>query len=292
MRKSRPSRFLLFLAGCMALALESNGQEIHSFGIFTGFTSPYTIDNGIAKDPRYKNSYNVKFLPIGFHYGVDLAGFGFMVDPQIMQVGQNFIVTNTVGGHVGKRESNLLYAQLPVGFKLHMIDLSFFRVSFVGSVGMGILLDAKETIRHDASKLYFPAKVYPTLQNDERYKDSYTIVYDGVLVPKANLTLAKKSDFRSFQFFGALGLRSDWDITEDWRISFDLRANYSFLDARSDAYVKSIRNHEAVYDQYGERRELFLSLTLGIARTLEISPKEKKRSPPKIKPFRGRRSPK
>lgn len=289
MKRTAPVQLLLLTLLGWCIMHPATAQEVHSFGIFTGITSPYTLDGGITKDPRYKNAYSVKFLPIGVHYGLDLDGYGFTVDPQITRMGQRFIILNTVGGHVGERDADLTYIQLPVGFKLHLIDLSFFKVSFVSSLSAGLLLKGKETISHSAAKIYFPTAVYPTLQNDPRYNGSYTIVYDGVLVPEQkSLVLTTKSDYKSIQFFGAVGLRSDWDVSEEWRLSFDLRANYGFTDPRTSDYTNRIKNHTAVYDQYGSRRELFMSLTFGVARTLEITPHEKKRKSPRIKSFKGR----
>jgi hypothetical protein len=273
---------LLLVVLIAAFTRECMAQEVHSFGLFTGITSPYTLDGGITKDPRYRNKYSVKFTPIGFHYGIDLDGYGFTIDPQISKMGQSFIIINTVGGHVGERKSNLTYLQVPAGIKLHMIDLSFFKVSFVASASVGFLLSGEETITHEDSKLYFPPEVYPSLPED------YTVVYDGVLVPNIrNKPIGKKNDFRSIQVFGAIGMRSDWDVNEDWRISFDIRGNYGLFEPRSRERIKQIENNQAIYDLEGNRRELFLSFNIGFARTIEISPRDKKKSNQVI-PFKGK----
>lgn len=259
------------------------GQQVNSLGVFTGITIPYTFDEGINKDARYRIKYNVKFAPIGIHYGVDYDGFGFMIDPSVTKIGQNFNVINISGGDVGERNIDLTYFQLPIGLKLHIIDLSFFKVSFVTSVGLGVLIDGKETITHRDSKLKFPTAVtgiYPSARNEEFEAENpdYIAEYDGVLVPSItdNPLLAKK-DFQTIQLFGALGFRSDWDITETWRVSFDIRGNIGAFEPRSSSHLNKIKNNDAIYEITGARRDLFLSLNIGLARTIEIEPQDKER---------------
>src|SRR6478609_2485351 len=158
-----PTRSLLFLFLLTVCAITGNAQQVNSLGIFTGITVPYTFDSGINKDPRYRIKYDIKFAPFGVHYGVDYDGYGFLIDPSITKIGQNFNVINNQGGQVGERKIDMTYFQLPVGLKLHIIDLSFFRVSFIASVGVGFLIDGNETVTHRDSKLIFPTEVYPEL---------------------------------------------------------------------------------------------------------------------------------
>jgi hypothetical protein len=101
-----------------------------SVGAYTGLTSTYTSDKGIDKDPRYQGRYEAKFAPIGINVGVDYDGFGLIFGPGIINVGQNFYVTNTLGGQEGLRKIDLQYLNLPIAFKVHLIDLSFFIQSF------------------------------------------------------------------------------------------------------------------------------------------------------------------
>ncbi len=280
-----PKSILVLLA---SLCLTTGwAQQVNSLGIFTGITVPYTFDAGINKDARYSNKYNVKFAPVGIHYGVDYQGYGLMIDPCITKLGQNYNVVNIQGGHVGERKIDLTYFYLPVGLKLHIIDLSFFKVSFVASVGFGMLLNGKETISHSGddtrSTLLFPVEVvgvFPSPENDlfEQQNPGYTVQYDGVRVPKQNnLELLSKDDFQSFQIFGGIGFRSDWDITEQWRVSFDLRGNAGVLEPRKSEYLDKVKAHEAIYDIYGSRRDLFLSLNIGFARIVEIERKDREK---------------
>ncbi len=177
----------------------------------------------------------------------------------------------------------MTYFQFPIGLKLHIIDRSFFKVSFVTSVAVGVLLDGKETITHSDSKLRFPTAVtgsYPSAENAEFEAENpgYTVEYDGVLSPAINnKPLLAKKDFPSFQLFGGIGFRSDWDITESWRVSFDLRGNMGVFEPRTSDHLEKIKNNEAIYEIEGARRDLFLSFNIGVARTLEIEPQEKER---------------
>jgi hypothetical protein len=274
----KSSLVLFFVIVCIC---SGNAQQIYSLGIFTGITVPYTFDSGINKDARYRIKYDIKFAPFGVHYGVDYEGYGIMIDPSITRIGQNFNVINHQGGQVGERTINLTYFQIPAGLKLHIIDLSFFRVSFIASVGVGFLMKGDESVTHRDSKLLFPSEVYPELTENPLY-DDYLIEYDGVLSPNVSSNspqskLLQKADFQSFQLFGGLGFRSDWDITEEWRVSFDLRGNVGALEPRKSEHIDKIKANTAVYEIDGNRRDLFLSLNLGIARTIEIGPQEQER---------------
>ena len=269
---------LLFVLASVCVA---NAQQINSLGVFTGITVPYTFDSGINKDSRYRIKYDIKFAPFGVHYGVDYDGYGVMIDPSITRIGQHFNVINHQGGQVGERQIDLTYFHLPAGVKLHIIDLSFFRVSFIASLGVGFLIDGNESVTHRDSKLIFPSEVYPELTENPLY-DGYVIEYDGVLSPLVSTSspqskLLGKADFQSFQLFGGLGFRSDWDVSETWRVSFDLRGNIGALEPRKSDHLDKIKAHKAVYEIDGNRRDLFLSLNLGIARTIEITPQEQDR---------------
>ncbi|UYN85847.1 MAG: outer membrane beta-barrel protein [Cyclobacteriaceae bacterium] len=251
--------------------LEATGQEVHSLGVFTGLTIPYTWDDGFNKDPRYRIKYNLKYAPIGVHYGVDRPGFGLTFDPSIFKTGQYFNVINTSGGDVGERKINMTFIHAPIGFKLHMIDMSFFKVSFVASVSAAYMLSGEETITHLDSKLAFPQSTYPILPPD------YTVEYDGVLVPNLkDFKLLDKSDFNQLQIYGAIGFRSDWDLSENYRISFDLRGYYGIFDPRKKDYIDRVNSNQTIYDLPGNRRDMFAYLTIGFSRIVEIDEKERK----------------
>jgi hypothetical protein len=271
-----------FLLGMVSVSFAQPKQI--SFGVFTGITAPYTWDDGISNDSRYKPRYEVKFAPIGVAYGVDYQGFGFVVTPSLITIGQNFHMINSVAGQEGTRKINMKYLELPVALKLHMIDLSFFKVSLVASVGVGYLLDGKETISHRNAKYRFPSEVYAILP------ESYTLEYDGVLAPEVNkLPILEKKDFNSIQVFGAFGFRSDWDVSENWRVSFDVRANYGLLETRTDAYIKRMESYETLYDMAGKRREIFACLSIGIARYMEVN-REKEHKTKSFRKFTPKRA--
>ena len=151
-----------------------------SLGVYTGITSSYTLDDGISADPRYKAKYEVKFAPIGINFGMDYQGFGFVISPGIINTGQNFYVVNTSGGQNGNRTINLQYLNLPAAFKVHIIDLSFLKISGLVSISAAYLLNGEEKVSHTDTKLEFPEEVYPILP------PGYTVQYDGVVVPEVN----------------------------------------------------------------------------------------------------------
>ena len=81
----------------------------------------------INKDPRYQGRYEAKFAPIGVNIGLDYEGFGLIFGPGIINVGQNFYVTNTSGGQEGLRKIDLQYLNVPIALKVHLINLSFLK---------------------------------------------------------------------------------------------------------------------------------------------------------------------
>lgn len=264
--------FLAFLLWSHATAYAQPYQV--SLGIFSGITTTYSWDEGIFNDPRYQSRYDLKLAPIGISYGVDYTRFGFAFTPGLINIGQHHHIINNVSGHEGTRTMNLKYLQVPFALKVHVIDLAFFRISFMGGAGAGFLLDGEETVSHNQAKYRFPMETYPHLP------DNYIVEYDGVLAPHVSrLPIVTKEDYNRFQAFAFIGFRSDWDLSENWRTTLDLRVSSSVFDSRNDAYLARIDAREAIYDMPGKRRDLFATLTLGFSRFIEID--EKKMGPGK-----------
>jgi hypothetical protein len=116
--------FLLFTG------LRGNAQQYSvAVGVYGGITVPYTLDGGMDTDSRYKSNYTVKAQPIGFNFSMDYENIGFQISPGIFTIGQNYYVVNSSGGQDGERKLDLHYAMLPIALKVHLIDMSFFRVS-------------------------------------------------------------------------------------------------------------------------------------------------------------------
>jgi len=243
-----------------------------SLGVYTGITSSYTIDEGINQDPRYKANYEVKFAPIGINFGMDYEGFGFVVSPGIINIGQNFFVVNTSGGQDGERKINLQYLNVPVAFKVHIINLSFFKVSGLASISAAYLVDGKEEVSHNETKLKFPEEVYPILPPD------YIVQYDGVAVPEVNgYIISEKNDFKSLQVFAAAGFRSDWDVSNHWRVSVDFRVNYGIYEPRTNAYLMKLNAYQTLYDIPGKRSDMFAQLSIGISRYIDFEKSDQER---------------
>ncbi|MBK8290979.1 MAG: hypothetical protein IPK96_08525 [Flammeovirgaceae bacterium] len=71
----------------------------------------------------------------------------------------------------------------------------------------------------------------------------YEIVYDGVFVPDMDDEVyVSKDKYNAFQLFAAVGLRSDFDLNDDWSINFDGRANFGILDTRNSTYLDQLKN--------------------------------------------------
>ncbi len=265
---SKSSRMRPVCCSILLLAFHLGyGQNIESFGVFGGFNVPITFDEGLKTDPRYVGKVTIRATPVGFTYGYDHVGFGFVISPSLTKIGQEFIIENTVQGDVGFRNVQMDYFSVPLALKLHLNDMSFFRLSAVAGLNFNYLIKGREVISHSASKLKYPAGVLiPT-------DPGYTEVFDGVLVPEVNnQEYVSKDKFNPFQLFAAIGLRSDFDLSDDWSLNFDGRANFGLFDPRKKDYIDLLKQPNAP-DLYGQRREVYLSVEIGIARIIQIKKK-------------------
>jgi hypothetical protein len=257
--------FLIFLLSSPLCKLFAQQKSI-SLGLFTGITATHSWDTGIDRDARYSPLHNLRFAPISINYAIDYEGFGFFINPGLVNIGQHFQVVNTSGGYVGTRKVHQQYINIPLAARLHLIDLEFFKLSLVGGGSMAFLLDADETIDHEAARLRFPSQVYPLLPAD------YSVEYDGVATPNVkDYTLLQKSDFRSYQVFALLGFRADWNVTDAWRISADVRVNYGILDPRAPEYLDKVNRYETLYDLPGRRHDTYALVGIGLSRYFSIS---------------------
>ncbi len=264
------SLFCLVLISVWGLSYAQ--QHSVGFGVHSGFTIPVTLDKGMDRDPRYDPRYSLKAAPIGVTIMKDYERFGFVLSPGLVTIGQDYDVVSTEGGHYGRRNINMKYFMLPAAFKLHLIDLDFFRVSALASVSGAWLFDADDRISHTDTKLNFPMETYPSLP------EGYVVEYDGVLVPVIrNQINAQKENFNSVQVFAGVGLRFDWDVNNHWRVSFDTRVHYGFLDSRTRTYLQEIESFERIYDQSGNRNEIFAHVSFGIARYIDFDKNDRDR---------------
>jgi len=280
----------LFFVG---LIIPASAQHVEYIGVFGGFNLPFSIDAGIQKDPRYFSKLTFRHTPIGFQYSYDFVGYGFLTTPCFVSTGQQYIIKNTIGGEVGTRELRMNYLHVPAALKLHVMDLSFFRLSMVASVNLDYLLRGQETISHFNSKLRYPAGVtVPT-------GPGYEVTYDGVFVPEvANEVYVTKDKFKSLTFSASVGFRADFDFNENWSLNFDARGTFGIADPRSSDYINALKNptggpdingNPGAPDLYGQRRDITASFYLGISRIVKFkkefvpkhSPKMPKSDAPK-----------
>ncbi len=256
-------------------------QNVESFGFFGGFNFPITMDEGLQRDSRFSGRFTIKATPIGFSYGYDKVGYGYLISPSYTRIGQSFNIVNTAGGEIGTRELLMDYVSVPVAFKLHINDMAFFRLSALAAINFNYLISGSENFTHSAGKLKYPAGI--SVPNDP----GYIVSYDGVFVPQVtNLMYVSKDKFNAFQLFAALGLRSDIDINDDWSINFDGRINFGLFDSRSETYIKQLKTPSGTPDingipgspeLYGQRREIYLSVGVGISKILNNNSKSRKR---------------
>jgi hypothetical protein len=262
--------FIITMLVTVSLSLVCAQERTVSFGVFTGITSTYTWDEGIDFDPRYTARYNIKFAPVGFNFGVDYEGYGFVISPGLFTTGQDYNMLNSEGGNEGRREIDLHYINIPIAFKFHVIDLDFLKTSFIFGGGPAYLIGGNERVSHHAAKFYFPPVVYPNLP------DTYSVEYDGVLAPEVeHLAILQKKDFKPWQLFGFVGARADWYFSDKWKASFDFRVNYTFSDNRSEEYIGKLNTYQTLYDMPGKRRDFVASLTFGVSRYIEIDATDK-----------------
>ena len=265
------SRFLFILF--LIVGPVANAQRFSiSFGAYSGVMTSYTADKGVEKNKRYDRRFEAKLAPIGLNFALDYEGFGLMLSPGIINVGQNFYLLNTEGGQDGLRKIDLRYLAVPVSLKAHLVHFAAFKFSALATITPSFLLDGSEILNHHATKLQFPEPVYSILPSD------YIVEYDGVLAPEVkDYTIAKKSDFKPVQLFAGIGFRSDWDPSNHWRISVDFRVNYGLFDPRTPTYTSNQESTVRLYEIGGERRDMFAQFTVGISRYIEFEQSEKER---------------
>lgn len=279
------------------LSLSAWAQNVESFGVFGGFNFPFTIDQGLKNDPRFYGRFTFRGTPIGFSYGYDKVGHGFLITPSYMQIGQNFTIVNYQGGAIGTRDVQMNYLSLPIALRLHVNDIAFFRLSVLASINFSYLMNGQETWTINAvpsaRKLDYPIGI------SVPYDPNYQITYNGVIVPNMNNQVYVSNDrFSRFQIFAGVGFHSDFDLSDSWSINFDGRANFGIFDPRTSAYINQLKTpsgppgidptglpqrdtNPGAPDIYGQRRDIYLSATFGIARIIQIKAKfrEKRSSP-------------
>jgi Outer membrane protein beta-barrel domain len=268
-----------FIFSCLLLVTShlALSQNTESFGVFGGVNVPFTIDQGLNKDARFHGKGVVRGTPVGVYYGYDKSGYGFALTPNYVMLGQTFKIKNTTGGDVGFRYVKTNYFAIPVALKIHINDLSFFRLSLVAALSPSILISGQETMTHDATKLKYPSGVsVPT-------DPGYVVSYDGVFVPKVdNQVYVSKDKFSIFQLFGSLGLRSDFDLNDNWSINYDGRVNFGIFDSRKASYIQQLKTpsgpadvngNPGAPDLYGPRRDVYISLEIGFCRIIQTKEK-------------------
>ena len=243
-------------------------QHIESYGVFVGMNFPFTIDQGLQKDPRYFGRFTLRGTPVGITYGYDKVGHGFVVTPSLVKIGQKYSIKNTQGGDVGTRDINMDYLSVPVALKLHLNDLAFFRLSAVAALNFDYLLNGRETITRESAKVkYPPGVIIPT-------DPGYNVTYDGVFVPAVDKQVyVSKDKFKPFQISAGIGFRSDFDFNDDWSLNFDGRAVFGIFDPRKQSYVNELKsgsNSNPQPDLYGQRRDVYLYAAVGISRIFQI----------------------
>ena len=267
------ARILVFALVLIANLPLRAQQFSFSLGVYTGVAGSFTSDKGIEKDPRYEGRFETKLVPFGLNLGIDYEGFGIMVSPGIVNVGQNFYVVNTQRGQDGLREIDLRYLTIPVSFKVNLVRFHAFKLSAVASIAPSFLMDGREELSHRPTKLIFPEEVYPMLPS------TYQIEYDGVLAPEVDhYVISQKKDFRPVQLFAGAGFRTDWDPSNYWRISVDVKLNYGVFDPRSGTYKENLESTVGLYEVATDRRDIFAQFTVGISRYIEFDKSDKERT--------------
>jgi hypothetical protein len=254
----RPQAIFIVL---ILFGVPSAAQQIKSLGIFAGANTPFTLDEGLASDPRYAPKYIVRTTPFGINIGYDVVDFGALISPNFVVIGQKFHVLNSAGGQIGVRDIRMSYFNLPMAFKYHVTDLSFFRVGILGGIQYSFLINAIDQQSHSEGLLNWP----PSLD----VPPGYTETYDGVFAPSVtDQVVTPKENFKSSQVFVNAGVRTDFDLTDEFGFSFDFRANYSLFDPRTADYLGQLESGGAVPDLHGRRRDLYFSLWFGVSKLI------------------------
>ena len=81
---------LIFSSLLLATSHLVMSQNTESFGVFGGLNVPFTIDQGLYKDPRFVAKGVIHGTPVGVYYGYDKSGYGFALTPCYVMLGQTY----------------------------------------------------------------------------------------------------------------------------------------------------------------------------------------------------------
>lgn len=246
------------------LALASKAQPSVRLGFTTAMNSTYVLDKGLSEDPRYSAEANYEWAPIGFSFGVDISKkFGLQLETIKAAQGQIYQVINTIDEVVGERKIDLEYLQFPLLMKMMSGGDATTRFNFQIGPQISLLKKGSETLQYIQSIQNIPEGV--------EIPEGATLNPDGTYnVPELPLTTLlssaaadKVEQFKNKEVQIAGGFGLDIDMTRNFSLSLNVRANYSFTDMRNDDLISLVKGGN-ISDIFSQRSNLLLGVQLGV----------------------------
>ncbi|MCX2742945.1 outer membrane beta-barrel protein [Mangrovivirga sp. M17] len=250
--------FLLFSISAFAQV------KVHVGATTTGQMN-FVLDKGLKSDPRYVQTNDIKFAPIGLAFGVDLTdNFGLQLESIYSIQGAYYQVVDIYETVQGYRDFEANYIHLPVLLKFMSASVDRTRFNFMIGPQLSFLTSGSERIKYDASQYYIPEGVTPPEGAEPVPGEDYYNVpaTDGEIVLFTTEEEIVR-EFKEAEFQIAASMGFDIDIARNLSISTQLRMNYAISDFRNEDFIQHMQ--EQKYDELYERRSsLLVGVQIGV----------------------------
>ncbi|NMM48724.1 outer membrane beta-barrel protein [Marinigracilibium pacificum] len=238
--------------------------KVHLGATTTGQMT-FVLDEGIKSDPRYVQTNDVKFAPIGLSFGADLTdNFGLQLESIYSIQGAYYQVVDIYEQVQGYRDFEANYLHLPLLMKFMSGSADRARFNFMIGPQLSFLTKGSEKIKYDASQYYIPEGVTPP-EGAEPVdgQDYYNLpATEGEIVLFTTQEEVVR-EFKEAEFQIAASFGFDIDITRNLFLSAQVRMNYAISDFRNEDFIQYMQ--EQKYDElYGRRSSLLVGMQLGV----------------------------
>jgi len=245
-------------------------SQIH-FGAATALNATFVLDEGISEDPRYNSTMTYNWAPIGINFGVDVSRkFGIQLESILSNQGQIYQVIDAAEQIAGQRSIDLQYVNIPLLFKFMNGGSKKARANFNIGPQFSFLTEAKESLSAQAGVDY----VIPEGMTYEEIQSNFAS-FDGEVIPgTASGTYQLESDFYAeldksantfknteFQIAAAFGV--DIDISRNFVLTTQIRANYSLTDMSNEDAFNTVTSGNGS-SLLSERANLLVGVQLGL----------------------------
>jgi Outer membrane protein beta-barrel domain len=269
-----------FTAVLFLIIIQTKAQVRIHVGLSTAFNSTFVLDKGLKADPRYLSTATYKWAPVGFSFGVDFGKrVGLSLETIKAAQGQVYEVVDAFNNIVGQRNFDMSYLQFPLLLKLMSGGDGLARFNFQIGPQLSIIQTGTEILKY--------AQSIQNIPDGLPAPDGAILLPDGTYdVPAVDEILSGTSEYQNalfnfqekeIQLAAAMGV--DLDITRNFYLAVNIKANYSFTDMRGQDLIDLVKSGQ-VSEIFDQRANLAvgaqLSLHWMIGGTRHSNAKDKK----------------